>query len=561
MSRPIRIANAGGYWGDDPDAPRRQLLGGPIDYLTIDALAEVTMVILEKLRAKDPSRGYATDVVGSLAPLLPELARRGVRVVTNAGGVNPDACADALEAAAKTRGLSPRIAVVGGAEVDAARLAPPHADTGEPFSGIAPFVATSHAYLGARGIAMALGKGAEIVVTGRVADASLVLGPLVHEHGWRWDDWDRLAAGTIAGHVLECGAQATGGNLTDWRGIPFDEIGYPITEVAADGRFAITKHPGSGGRVSRETVTEQLLYEIGDPRRYETPDVTADFTSIAIRDDGADRVVVEGARGTPAPVTLKAGVSWSAGWRSAGTYLVGPPDAEEKARALAQLLWKRAGRFDETSTELFGGAHAFLRLAVRDADRQKVEAFSRRFASYALSGPPGLTIPGGGRPPVVEAFGFWPARIARESVAPWVSIGGERIAYDESVVRSGEAERPAPRVSELSEEEVLATGRRVPLVSLAFARSGDKGDNANIGVAARSESAYRALGRVLTPDLVRSAFAAECAGEVRRCELPNLLAFNFVLTRALGGGGTLSLRSDPQGKLFAQRLLATEVVL
>jgi hypothetical protein len=560
VSRVVRIANAGGYWGDDPDAPGRQLLGGPIDYLTIDALAEVTMVILEKLRAKDPSRGYATDVVVPLAQLLPELARRGVRVVTNAGGVNPGACADALEAAARRRGLSPRIAVVGGAEVDATRLAPAHADTGAPFSEIAPFVASAHAYLGARGIARALEKGAEIVVTGRVADASLALGPLVHEHGWRWDDRDRLAAGTIAGHVLECGAQATGGNLTDWRGVSFDEIGYPIAEVAADGRFAITKHPGSGGRVSKQTVIEQLLYEIGDPRRYETPDVTADFTSIALREDGEDRVVLEGARGTPAPATLKAGVCWSAGWRSAGTYLVGPPDADEKARALAELFWKRVGRFDETLTELFGGVHAFLRLAVRDVDRGNVEAFSRRFASYALSGPPGLTIPGGGRPPVVESFGFWPARIAREAVAPWVRIGGERIAYDESLVHDDSGEIQPPRSAELSEEEGVV-GHAVPLVSLAFARSGDKGDNVNIGVAARSEATYRALARVLTPDFVRSVFAAERPGEVRRYELPNLLAFNFVLTRALGGGGTLSLRSDPQGKLFAQRLLATEITL
>jgi hypothetical protein len=267
-------------------------------------------------------------------------------------------------------------------------------------------------------------------------------------------------------------------------------------------------------------------------------------------------VVVEGARGTPAPATLKAGVCWSSGWRSAGTYLVGPPDAEEKARALADLFWKRAGRFDETLTELFGGVHAFLRLAVRDADRENVEAFSRRFASYALSGPPGLTIPGGGRPPVVEAVGFWPARIARDSVVPWLRIGEERIAYDESLVRPGGAEIEASRVADLSEEEVPATGRPVPLVSLAFARSGDKGDNANIGVAARSEGAYRALARVLTPELVRSVFATECDGEVRRFELPNLLAFNFVLTRALGGGGTLSLRSDPQGKLFAQKLLS-----
>jgi hypothetical protein len=420
VSRAVRVANAGGYWGDDPDAPRRQLLGGPIDYLTIDALAEVTMVILEKLRAKDPRQGFATDVVAALAPLLGEAQRRGVRIVTNAGGVNPEAAAEALEAAARKAGLAVRVACVGGAEIDAGRLAPAHADTGAPFSDVAPHAASSYAYLGARGIATALAEGADVVVTGRVADASLTLGPLVHEHGWSWADWDRLAAGTIAGHVLECGAQATGGNLTDWRRVVLDEIGSPIAEVAPDGSFAITKHPNTGGRVSRETVVEQLLYEIGDPAAYATPDVTADFTSIGLREDGDDRVAIDDARGAPPPETLKAGISWSAGWRSAGTYLVGPPNAEEKAHALGAIFWTRAGAFEETLEEIYAArdprAHAFLRLAARDRDRGKVEAFSRRFASYARSGPPGLSIPGGGRPPVTEAFGVWPARVPRASV-------------------------------------------------------------------------------------------------------------------------------------------------
>jgi hypothetical protein len=522
------------------------------------------MVILEKLKAKDPAKGYATDVVAALGALLPELASRGVRVVTNAGGVNPEGAADALESTAKKAGLSPRIAVVGGDEVDFRARAPGHAETGEPFAAIADRAGSAHTYLGARGIAAALAKGADVVITSRVADASLALGPLVHEHGWSFGDWDRLAAGTIAGHVLECGAQATGGNLTDWRGVSFDEVGYPIAEVAVDGTFTITKHAKTGGRVSRGAVVEQLLYEIGDPRRYETPDVTADFTSIALREDGPDRVIVEDARGAPPPETLKAGIAWSAGWRVAGTYLVGPPDAEEKARALAQVFWNRAGRFAETLTEVFGGeggGHAFLRLAARDEDRAKAEAFSRRFASYALSGPPGLAIPGGGRPAVVEAFGFWPARVPREIVSPYVRIGSERFAFGEEVAAGpGAAAAPLREASRLPEGPPLPRGR-VPLLALAYARSGDKADTANIGVAARSEAAYAALSRVLTPERVRGVFADECRGDVVRYELPNLRAFNFVLTHALGGGGALSLRSDPQGKLFAQRLLATEITL
>ena len=396
--RVVRIANAGGYWGDDPDAFVDQVNGGPIDYLTADYLAEITMVLLQKMRAKDPGRGYALDFVAAAAAVLPALLRKRIRLVTNAGGVHPRACADALERAAARLGLAPRIAVVDGAEVDAARFRPPNADTGEPFEAIAGRLASSYAYLGARGIAEALARGADVVITGRVADASLTLGPLVHELGWAWDDWDRLAAGTVAGHVLECGAQASGGNATDWASFDLARVGYPIAEVDEDGAVVITKHPGSGGAVTRSTVVEQLLYEIGDPRAYATPDVTADFTSIEALDLGGDRVALSGFRGVPPPPFLKAGLSYDLGWKSAGTYLFGPPDALEKALRMAEIFWARLGTdFEDRLTETFG--HAIREASGSPTEGRAdtsihvrlAEGLGRRWSVSRAASPPSLS--------------------------------------------------------------------------------------------------------------------------------------------------------------------------
>jgi hypothetical protein len=570
MTRIVRIANAGGYWGDDPDALRRQVEGGPIDYLTIDYLAEITMVILEKMKAKDSSKGYATDFVAAASEVLPQLLAKKIRLVTNAGGVHPEACAEALIRQASLLGLTPRIAVVRGAAIDVARWSPAHLESGAPFDDLPGRVESAYAYLGARPIAEALARGADIVITGRVADASLTLGPLVHEFGWAWDDWNLLAAGSVAGHILECGAQATGGNLTDWKGVPnLAEVGYPIAEVAADGAITITKHAGTGGAVTRESVVEQLVYEIGDPRAYATPDVTVNLTQLRVEETGPDRVGVSGARGVAPPATLKAGISYHAGWKSAGTYVFGPPSALAKAEAMERIFWTRLGRdFDECGTEISGWTEedgrgqVFLRLAVRDRVQKNVEAFSHRFASFALSGPAGAGIPAGGRPRVLEVFGFWPSAVPRDAVSPVVWIGGEKI--DVSPLAPGSRELPSVesrvRVSPATgAADSTVTTRRVPLGTLAFARSGDKGDTANIGVAARSEEAFRLLRVALTEEFVQRLFQEECRGPVLRFEIPGLRAFNFILHRALGGGGMISLRADPQGKLFAQRLLAAEI--
>ena len=389
----VRIANASGYWGDDPEALARQVRGGAVDYVTLDFLAEITMVILERQRERNPELGYAYDFVRMLEPVLADVVGKGVRVLANAGGVNVPACATRIAAACQARGLRPTLAMVHGDDL-LPRLDALLAD-GVPFTnmddgrGLAPMrdrVVSAHAYLGAWPIADALADGPHIVVTGRVTDAALTLGPLVHEHGWNWQDWDRLAAGIVAGHVLECGAQATGGNVTDWQRVDPLDVGYPITEVDADGSFVVTKHPGTGGRVSRATVAEQLLYEIGDPGAYLTPDVQTDFRQLDVRVVGDDRVSVRGAAGRAPTDSLKVTIVYKDGYRATGFALMSGPDVVRKAERMADMLWHRLGTdFADRRAELVGhrscwgsGApdvepnEGIFRVAVRDHDRKKI---------------------------------------------------------------------------------------------------------------------------------------------------------------------------------------------
>ena len=582
MGDRVRIANASGYWGDDPEALARQVRSGTVDYVTLDFLAEITMVILQRQRARNPSLGYAYDFVEMLAPVLADVVHGRIRIVANAGGVHVEACRDRIAAVCREQGLAPAIAIVCGddllARVDellAAGVPLAHLDDGRPLATVRDRVVAANAYLGARPIAQALAAGADIVVTGRTTDAALTLGPLVHELGWASNDWDRLAAGTVAGHVLECGAQATGGNLTDWqRTAPLD-VGYPVAEVAADGGFVVTKPAGSGGRVSRATVTEQLLYEIADPAAYLTPDVSADFRQLEVQAAGADRVVVSGARGRPPTDTLKVTVVYRDGWRAVGYALLSGPDILAKAERLAAMLWHRLGTdFTDRRAELVGyrscwGAAApdvepnegIFRAAVRDPDRTKVERFAHTLLGFALQGPPGLGV-FGGRPEVQEAYAYWPALVPRDLVRPRVEI----VRGDARVVDQLPAAPPDGATSVGGERETrgepaaaaaIAAGprRRVPLRRIAYARSGDKGDHANIGVAARSPAAFAFLRAVLDADRIRGHFGDRCGGPVERYELPGLRALNFVLRHALGGGGTVSLRADHQGKTLAQGLL------
>ena len=456
-ARTVRVASGQGFWGDELEAPVRQVEGGPIDYLMLDYLAEVTMSILRKQRSKDPAVGYARDFVSLMERIFPACVERRIRVVSNAGGVNPEGCAQALVDAGRRAGVSGRASVglVTGDdlmdrldELLAAGHELRHMESGRPLAEVRASVQSANVYLGAAPIVAALAKGADVVLTGRAVDAALTYGPLVHEFGWDFSNHDKLAAGVVAGHLNECGAQSTGGNcMAEWWMIPdLANVGFPIVEASADGSFVVTKHAGSGGIVSRASVTEQLLYEIGDPAAYMGPDVIADFTSVDLEEVGPDRVRVSGVTGRPRPDRLKVSVAYSAGWKSVGTLTYAWPDAAAKARAAAKILRERLDRlglvFEETHVELVGwdsthGALAGeppadlpevqLRFAVRASDRASVERFTREIAPLVLTGPPSVTGYATGRPRVDEIVAFWPALIDRSAVEPRVSVELRRV--------------------------------------------------------------------------------------------------------------------------------------
>ena len=448
----VRVAAGQGFWGDQLEAPVRQVEGGPIDYLVLDYLAEVTMSILRKQRSKDPAAGYARDFVSLMERIFPACVARGIRVVSNAGGVNPSGCAEALVEAGRRAGAAGRaaVALVTGDDL-MGRLEQligeghelRHMESGRPLADVLDRVQSANVYLGAAPIVDALGRGASVVLTGRAVDAALTYAPLVHELGWSFDDHDRLAAGVVAGHLNECGAQSTGGNCSaEWWSIPdLAGVGFPIVEAQADGTFVLTKHEGSGGVVNRASVTEQLVYEIGDPSAYMGPDVIADFTTLELEDLGGDRVRVRGATGRPPPPHLKVSVAYSAGWKSVGTLTYAWPDAAAKARAASKVLHERLDRlglaFAETHVELVGwsathGALAGeppadlpevqLRVAVRADERPSVERFTREIAPLVLTGPPSVTGYATGRPRVDEIVAFWPALIDRTAVEPHVKV-------------------------------------------------------------------------------------------------------------------------------------------
>ncbi len=452
MKSVIRIASGQGFWGDWLEAPVRQVEGGPIDYLMMDYLAEVTMSIMQKQRSRDPCLGYAKDFVPLMAGLLPEIVRRGIRVVANAGGVNPMACAEAVLAAARERGLAGkvRIAVVTGDDIldrlDALMERGhefENMDTSEPLSAVRDAVRSANAYLGAWPLVEALERGGDIVITGRVTDTGLTLAPMIHNFAWSETDWDRLAAGTVAGHIIECGAQCTGGNcLVDWERIPhMEDPGYPIVEAKPDGEFSVTKHPGTGGRVSVASITEQLLYEMGDPRSYITPDCVADFTTIRLEQAGRDRVLVSGVCGGPATDSLKVSIAYSWGYKAVGTLVYVWPDAVKKAKKADEVLRKRLRRigleFDEILTEFVGVdathgrlagppdpdlAEVQLRIGVRARERRPVERFTREIAPLILNGPPSVTGFAGGRPKVEEIMAYWPALVPKTEIRPKVEV-------------------------------------------------------------------------------------------------------------------------------------------
>ena len=452
MTKKIRVASGQGFWGDWLEAPRRQVEGGPVDYLMLDYLAEVTMSILQKQKERDPNMGYARDFIGAMESVMTAVTERGVKVIANAGGVNPPACADAVLALAdklKVRGKV-KIGVVTGDdllprldELIAAGHPLSNMDTGEPLSTVRDRVLSANAYIGSTPIVQALAQGAQVVITGRSTDTALTMAPLRYEFGWKADDWNRLAAGIIAGHILECGAQSSGGNcLYDWQNIPdLANVGYPIAEASEDGTFVIYKHPNTGGRINVPSVTEQLVYEMGDPNTYITPDVVADFTSIRVSSDGENRVKVHGITGREATDKLKVSIAYRSGFKAVGTLVYSWPDAMPKAELADRVLRERLDRlglkFDHILTEFVGvnsthgplaGAPASdipevqFRIGVRSNSKADVERFTRELAPLVLNGPPSVTGFAGGRPKVEEIVAYWPALVDKTVVTPQVEV-------------------------------------------------------------------------------------------------------------------------------------------
>ncbi|MES2537669.1 MAG: acyclic terpene utilization AtuA family protein [Pseudomonadota bacterium] len=579
----VRIGGASGFWGDSSVGPAQLVAAGNIDYLVFDYLAELTMSLLAGARMKNPDAGYATDFVTvAMASVLKDVVAKGIRVVSNAGGVNPQGCAKALGELARSLGIPDlRIAVIEGDNVLPLLGELAQEDVRELQSGkpLPEKLVSANAYLGALSVRDALDAGAQVVITGRCVDSAVTLGALMHEFGWQANDYDRLAAGSLAGHVIECGCQATGGLHTDWESVPdWANIGYPIVECHADGSFVVSKPEGTGGLVNCATVGEQILYEIGDPANYLLADVACDFRHVRLEQQGKNRVRVAGAKGRAPTAFYKVSATYTAGFRTSAQLTIVGIDAVRKAqRTGAALIERSAGIFDRmglpaftaTNVEVLGAEstygplaqaagtrEAVLRVTVSHSQKAALELFAREIAAAGTSWSPGTT-GAGGRPSVSPSIRQFAFLLDKMRLQPKVVIGPVEIPTLMPPVPP--AESATPLETDMEQAASLEPDVEVPLVQLAYARSGDKGDISNIGVIARTPALLPVLRAQLGAARVAGYLAHLVKGPVTRYDLPGLGAMNFVCEQALGGGGMASMRNDPLGKGMAQILLSMPV--
>jgi len=582
QKKTVRVGCHSGFWGDTETAAVQLVRHGNVDYLVSDYLAEVTMSIMAAQKLRNPQAGYATDFVTAvMAPLAREIAEKKIKVVTNAGGVNPQACRDAVLKACEAAGVTLKVAIVTGDDilprVEEFRAAGVREmDTG---AELPAKIVSMNAYLGGFPIARALDEGADVVITGRCVDSAVTLGALIHAFGWGMDDHNRLAAGTLCGHIIECGAQCNGGNFTDWRLVPdYDNMGFPVAEVEADGAFVLGKPENTGGLISTATVAEQMLYEIGDPRAYIVPDVVCDFTGATYEQVAADRVRVSGAKGRPATDTYKVSTTWPDGFKFSSIFMLGGREAAAKGRHSAESIIKKTRRlfveknmadYRDVSIEVIGseatyGPHSrtadarevVVKIAAKHDQKEALSLLGREIAPMSTGGVVGMAGSfGAGRvspSPVIRMFS---CLVPKSMVPVTVEVDGRAIPMQEGARSGGFTAASLPTERPPSPPLPAGDATTVPLIALAYGRSGDKGDNANIGIFARKPAYEPILDSEVTEEAVAKYFAHRIKGKVTRWRLPGIKGFNFLLRQALGGGGMASLKADPLAKAFAQMLL------
>ena len=583
MSKQLRIGGASGFWGDSVVATPQLLNGNNLDFIVYDYLAEITMSIMARARAKDPSKGYAVDFVSSVMKLnLKQIADQKIKILSNAGGVNPQACADSIRKLIKELNLDLKVAVVLGD--DLLKHKDKFLDSGtqemysdEKFPDLDK-IASINAYLGAFPIAQALNDGADIVITGRSVDSAVTLAACIHTYGWKEDDYDKLASGSLAGHIIECGTQSTGGNFTDWElsSKNLHMIGYPIVDVSENGEFICTKSKNTSGLVSFGTVAEQMLYEIGDPQAYILPDVVCDFSNVIISEIEKDTVKVKGAKGYPAPQQYKVCATYADGFRAGHVCSFVGIDAAKKARTYGEAIFERSKMimrmmnipdFDETSIEIIGDNSQYsnkgqnadnrevvLKFAAKHQDIRAVGLVLKESVGLGLATPPGLSGFVGGRPkpsPIVRLFSFMVNKVDVKVSIDFEGLNKEFAVHQSKDFNISEVKKPETPAFNSKDEKFID----VPLIKIAYGRSGDKGNKANIGIISRDPKFYPAICNYLTEDIVMKCFKNFLEGSVEKYLLPGSNSINFILNDVLGGGGPASLRNDPQGKAYAQILL------